>query len=821
MIRKITKLELTNLFSSPVAWLALIGFSIFSAYQLIDYKIHSLAFNQGLYDSEAYMSITSLLLNRGSAYFPWAAKVLMVLIPLVAMGVISRELSTGSIKLIYSSPIKLRSIVLGKYLSILIFLALLMLIVFCFMLTADQMVEHFDGGVALSGCIGLFLLGSLAAAVSVYISTLSSYPVVDVLGTIALLLGLNLLYLQVKNIPVVNEIFYWMSPMQQVSFTFKGLLLSKTAAYFVMLTGFFLLWSYFTMKRKRQTRRGRRVTGIQMTLCLFITCGLIYMLSQPKMQLYKDFTRGKTHQVSEKTKTVLAPLKDKPVRITTYINVLGSPYQFMPEGCLEDKYNALFPYMLELPQIKKDYVYYYDPKDLKQFLRYHKADSIRNIEEALRLQANDFKLNTDQFVKIADLDIEPYRKHRYKSAMRDGRLDNFRVIEAHGKKAVLEVHYNDGYPPFEPQITACFKRLLADRVYTLAVVTGHGERGLDNNSPAGLAAAFSARESRYAFINNGFKVQHISLQSEVPPQVDLLVIADPKTAYTEQEINHFKKYVNSGRDLWILGEPGRGEILNPLTEYVGVRLMPGIVLQDDQRYPPEYIPVELPKEIREKYPQFLVQMPSATSLSLIKDSRYNADYLLTTQAGHASMSLKASVSSEKAVLKPKNEDNHAIIRISAAKPDNTLKIGSSENTVLKSEDGENKTSSSGLNKGLERLVKSENGKNKAGLPLAVYLKSKDKDQKILVTGDTDWLSNERYLHAPPGVWAANGIFVSFLSSLFTDHAYPVDIAAKPAQDLRVKIAYANIKYIKGLWYGLIPLLFALVGGVRLIRRMRK
>ena len=46
---------------------------------------------------------------------------LYLYIPLLTMGLMSRELNSGSIKLLYSSPVTNTQIILGKYLSMMIY----------------------------------------------------------------------------------------------------------------------------------------------------------------------------------------------------------------------------------------------------------------------------------------------------------------------------------------------------------------------------------------------------------------------------------------------------------------------------------------------------------------------------------------------------------------------------------------------------------------------------------------------------------------------------------------------------------------------------
>ena len=54
---RIAKLELNNLFYSPLAWLVLVGFSIFTAYEIIPTLKH-IAEMMGMRNSEAGRSIT-------------------------------------------------------------------------------------------------------------------------------------------------------------------------------------------------------------------------------------------------------------------------------------------------------------------------------------------------------------------------------------------------------------------------------------------------------------------------------------------------------------------------------------------------------------------------------------------------------------------------------------------------------------------------------------------------------------------------------------------------------------------------------------------
>ena len=96
------KTELRVLFFSPIAWMVLVVF----AFQLgvgycdrLSDGLRSLAMGYSLYNATAsliggYRGVFSEMLNN-----------LYLYIPLLTMGLMSRELSSGSIKLLYSSPV--------------------------------------------------------------------------------------------------------------------------------------------------------------------------------------------------------------------------------------------------------------------------------------------------------------------------------------------------------------------------------------------------------------------------------------------------------------------------------------------------------------------------------------------------------------------------------------------------------------------------------------------------------------------------------------------------------------------------------------------
>src|SRR5690606_22519098 len=154
-IFKIARLELNILFYSPIAWLLLIIFGVQAG----------LTFTEILYNQETNQQLersirvlSKILFAGETGLFKSVQDTLYLYIPLLTMGLLARETSSGSIKLLLSSPVRISEIVFGKYLSIVIYSFLLMLVLSLYVIAAELSVETLDLNFVLGGLFGLFFL---------------------------------------------------------------------------------------------------------------------------------------------------------------------------------------------------------------------------------------------------------------------------------------------------------------------------------------------------------------------------------------------------------------------------------------------------------------------------------------------------------------------------------------------------------------------------------------------------------------------------------------------------------------------------------------
>ena len=117
----IMKAELQSLFYSPVAWLILVVFSIQCAVSFCDTLDQV---TKAIAEGMQMPGQTRWFFNRdwqGIGVFGTGMRYLYIYFPLLTMGLISREIANGSIKLLDSSPVSAVQVVTGKFLSMIVY----------------------------------------------------------------------------------------------------------------------------------------------------------------------------------------------------------------------------------------------------------------------------------------------------------------------------------------------------------------------------------------------------------------------------------------------------------------------------------------------------------------------------------------------------------------------------------------------------------------------------------------------------------------------------------------------------------------------------
>ena len=223
-IYKLALTELQTLFYSPVAWLILVIFlfQVGMTYcSILEPKV--MGQELGRMQGNLTMSIFSGL--RG--LFEAIQRNLYFYVPLLTMGLMSREFGSGSIKLLYSSPITNTQIILGKFLAMMVYGLCMLGGVFVVVLYSACIVQNFDMPVVLAGMLGIYLLFCTYASIGLFMSSLTSYQVVAAIGTIAIFAMLGYVGNSWQHVEFVRDLTYWLAINGRASQFANGMICSE------------------------------------------------------------------------------------------------------------------------------------------------------------------------------------------------------------------------------------------------------------------------------------------------------------------------------------------------------------------------------------------------------------------------------------------------------------------------------------------------------------------------------------------------------------------------------------------------------------------
>lgn len=631
IILRVAKTELRTLFYSPIAWFLMVVFLIQCGIVYFS-KLDDLSRTQELggYGLQYMNNITLNVFLSPGALFGNVMQNLYLYIPLLTMSLISRETSSGTIKLLYSSPIKVREIVLGKYLAMMAYSLLMVAIVAIFVVSGVFHIEHAETAMLMTALLGFYLLLLAYSAIGLFMSTLTTYQVVAAICTFVMIGVLSYIGTLWQRIEFVRELTYFLSINGRTSKMLQGLLTTKDFIYFFVIVYIFLGFSVLKLRSGMESKpasiKALRYVGV-------VALGLLagYISSFPNLIGYYDATHNKINTLTPRVQNILKEMDGAPLEVTLYTNLLdnyarlGSP----------DSYNLnqarWEPYQRFKNDIKIKNVTYYDSALINSYMyRNYPNKTLKEIAEQYaknsRVKLKNY-LTPQQIRKQIDLTVE---KNRF-----------VMQLKWKDRTTFLRVFDDNKVWPGETEVAAALKRLLRSKLPKIGFVTGELERDINKMGERDYKAITNLATFRSSLINQGFDVQEIETEvEEIPIDIAAIVLADPKIELGEAGIARLKKYIDEGRNLLIAGEPGRQAILNPLLNKLGVQLMEGTVIQESKDLAPNIAAPDMTKFVGTftqaiKYSvadSIKVSMPGAAGLTWTSDSGFAVQPLLVTNA---------------------------------------------------------------------------------------------------------------------------------------------------------------------------------------------
>ena len=245
MIRLLALRELRSLLSMPSTWFMLAVLQFIFAWFFLARLDAFLEIQPQLAQIANAPGVT---VSVAAPVYNTVALLLMMLVPMFTMRLIAEERRSQTLALLLSAPLSSGHIVLGKFTGLLIFMCMLMAGV-PLMLYTLALGTDIDHGLLLSNILGLLLLTASYIALGLYVSALTTQPVIAAIGALAVLAGL---WLADIGAAAEDSPWHFISPLSHFQNFNNGMLDSGDAAFFVLFTAAFLL---LTMKRLHNNRR--------------------------------------------------------------------------------------------------------------------------------------------------------------------------------------------------------------------------------------------------------------------------------------------------------------------------------------------------------------------------------------------------------------------------------------------------------------------------------------------------------------------------------------------------------------------------------------
>ena len=217
--------EIRNYFVSPIAYVALIVFSLLAGYFFAAY------FNMATrYQAEA--SLRMVFHNMSIA--------MLFLAPLITMRLFAEEKRSGTIEVLMTSPVTDAEVVMGKFAaSLALYVVMLLLTFLCplFLIIYGKP----DLTPIAVGYLGLFLLGTAFMSLGIATSSITKNQIVAALISFVTLLGLWVISWMSSAVGArLGKVLSFISLMDHFDDFSKGVFDTKHVVYYVSFACFFL-----------------------------------------------------------------------------------------------------------------------------------------------------------------------------------------------------------------------------------------------------------------------------------------------------------------------------------------------------------------------------------------------------------------------------------------------------------------------------------------------------------------------------------------------------------------------------------------------------
>ncbi len=591
----------------------------------------------------AIMGIYTVVYNLVNAYsnFEYVLNslsfALIIIIPIITMRVIAEEKKQKTEQLLYTSPVSVEKIIIGKYLAVLTLFLIPMVITLFYPLILCQF-GTINYATAYGGILGFTLMGATYIALGVFISSLTESQVIaavisfvvflltDLMPAITNILpsdNVTCLFVLCAIVIIVAWVLYFMMHSYKISIAFAtvgagaltaiyifnpslydgflsklcnsvsimsrfdnfiaGILDVPAICYYLSMIVLFLFLTIIIIKQSFTPKRIKSGAYHSSIIAAVIAIVVVINVMVTQMNVQIDLSDDSMYTLTDETKNLVADLSND---ITLYYVVQDGATTPEIQNIVK-QYDGLSG---KVKVVEKDPVLY--PNFTKDY-------TDEEVEDESMIVVNE-TTGISKYVPYADMMVSEMDYTTYQSSV-----------------TAIDV---------EGQITAAIQYVTSDDLAKMYVVNGHGEATIGDTMKASIEK-----------LNVEMKDLQTLTAESIPQDCSILVVNAPTFDLTKDEANMIKDYLENGGKAIL----NTAYTDNDMAQYdallasYGVSNVNGVVIEDTGNYVGNYPTYLVPKtvnhDITNSIDNYLV-LAVAQGLEIASDIRSTVtiDPLLTT-----------------------------------------------------------------------------------------------------------------------------------------------------------------------------------------------
>ncbi|MCD8365829.1 MAG: Gldg family protein [Clostridiales bacterium] len=524
-MKAIIKRELKSYFTSVLGWIFLAAF-------FFVFNLYFWAYS----------------LNMGYPYLSYTISgcifICLVIIPILTMRSMAEDRRTKTDQLLYTAPISVSKVVLGKFFAMVIVFSIAIGVV-CLCPPVMNIFGTVPYGESYAAILGIWLFGLLAISIGLFLSAVTESQVIAaVLSFGALFLGYMMssitgLLSSTENI--LTRILNCLAITQPMENFLSGVLDVTGIIYYMSGTILFLFFTCQLVQKHRWSVSSKKIRrGVFNSTFVVIGAAIAVVVNVLAAQLPEgaksiDVTNQKLYTLTEDTYTFLDSL-DQDVTI----------------------------YVLEAEEDADSVV----SKTLKRYEEYSDRITVEYVDPTV--SPNFYTTYTDTAPTEGSLIVvgEEYSKVIDYSDVYEYSIDYTTYTQS--------ISAYDG----EGQITSALSYVTSGNIQTVYTITGHGETDLDSSFSEALEK-----------MNLSVESMTLLTEDAVPEDAAALIINGPTSDFSEDDAQKVIEYLAAGgKALIMTSYEVTGDMTNfesILAEY-GVGVTQGVVMESNAQYCYQY-----------------------------------------------------------------------------------------------------------------------------------------------------------------------------------------------------------------------------------------